>query len=103
MARLGADGRFGDEQQEPRRHRHLAMAELFRPSAAIEGYQARPRRLPQARSENRTRAREGRRPLHDLHHFQAHRPPPPPPPPHAPAPPPPPPRPPPRHPPPHPP
>ena len=34
LARLGDDGRLGAEQHDPPRHRHLAVAELFRSGAA---------------------------------------------------------------------
>ena len=71
LARLRDDGRLGAEQQHPSRDRDLGMAELFRSGAAAQGHPARPRRLPPARSEDRALPRQGRRPLHDLHHLQA--------------------------------
>ena len=67
------DGRLGAEQHDPSRHRHLGMAELFRSGAAAEGHPARSRRIPPARSDDRAVPRQGRRPLHDLHHLQASR------------------------------
>ena len=73
LARLRAARRLGAEQQDPSRHRHLGMAELFRPGAAAQGHPPRPRRVPPARSEDRAVPRQGRRPLHDLHHLQAPR------------------------------
>ena len=74
LARLGDDGRLGAEQHHPSRHRQLGMAELFRPRAAAQGHPARSRRISPARSEDRALPRQGRRPLHDLHHLQAPRP-----------------------------
>ena len=71
LARLGNDGRLGAEQHDPSRHRQLGMAELFRSRAAAQGHPARSRRLSPARSEDRALPRQGRRPLHDLHHLQA--------------------------------
>ena len=71
LARLGDDGRLGAEQHHPSRHRLVGMAELFRSRAAAQGHQARPRRISPARSEDRAVPRQGRRPLHDLHHLQA--------------------------------
>ena len=55
---------------------HLAIANwewpsYFDPGAAAEGHPARPRRISPARSDDRAGARQGRRPLHDLHHLQA--------------------------------
>ena len=37
VARLGSARRFGAGQQDPPRHRHLGMAELFRSGAALKG------------------------------------------------------------------
>ena len=73
LARLRAARRLRDEQQDPSRHRQLGMAELFRPGAAAQGHPARPRRISPARPEDRAGARQGRRPLRDLHHLQARR------------------------------
>ena len=53
------------------RHRHLAVAELFRSGAEAEGHPARHRRIPPARSAHRAVEVQGGRPLHDLHHLQA--------------------------------
>ena len=73
LARLRAARRLGAEQQNSSRHRHLGMAELFRSGAAAQGHPARSRRVSPSRSEDRAGARQGRRPLHDLHHLQASR------------------------------
>jgi branched-subunit amino acid aminotransferase/4-amino-4-deoxychorismate lyase len=55
---------------------HLAIAtwqwpSYFRSGAAIEGHPPRPRRLSAAGPGDRAGARQGRGPLHDLHHLQA--------------------------------
>ena len=53
LARQRADGRFGAEQPHQLRHRHLAVAELFRPGAEAEGHPPRHRRISPARSAHR--------------------------------------------------
>ena len=53
LARQRADGRFGAEQPHQLRHRHLAVAELFRSGAEAEGHPPRHRRIPPARSAHR--------------------------------------------------
>ena len=73
LARLRATRRFGAEQHHPSRRGDLGMAELFRSGAAIERHQARYRRVPAARSENRAGARQSFMPLRHLHHLQASR------------------------------
>ena len=71
VARFGDDGRLRTEQQDPSRHRHLAMAELFRPGATTEGHPTRSCGLSTAGPCNRAGARQGRWSLHDLHDLQA--------------------------------
>ena len=73
LARLRAARRLGAAEQDPPRDRDLGMAELFRPGAAAQGHPARSRRIPPPRSGDRAVPRQGRRPLHDLHHLQAPR------------------------------
>ena len=55
---------------------HLAIASwewpsYFDPEQRLKGIQARSRRISPARSAHRAVPRQGRRPLHDLHHLQA--------------------------------
>ena len=71
LARLGDDGRIGPAQQDPRGHRHLGLAVDVRSRDQDEGDQARHRRLSQAGSAMRAGPCQGRRSLHDLHHFEA--------------------------------
>ena len=56
LARLGDDGGLGAKQHDPPRHRHLAVAELLRSGSAIEGHQARSRRLSPSRPGDRAGA-----------------------------------------------
>ena len=67
LARQRADGRVGAEQPHQLRHRHLAVAELFRPGAEAEGHPPRHRRVAPPRSAHRAVEVQGGRPLHDLH------------------------------------
>ena len=53
LARQRADGRLGAEQPHQLRHRHLAVAELFRSGAEAEGHPPRHRRIPPARPAHR--------------------------------------------------
>ena len=71
LARQRADGRFGAEQPHQLRDRHLAVAELFRSGAEAEGHPPRHGRISPPRSAHRAVARQGGRPLHDLHAVQA--------------------------------
>ncbi len=55
---------------------HLAIAtwewpSYFDPAQRLKRHPARPGGIPPSRSEDRARALQGRRPLHDLHHLQA--------------------------------
>ena len=60
LARLGDDGRRRSKREDQCRHRHLAVAGLFRSDAARKGHPPRHRRISPARSADRARPRPRR-------------------------------------------
>ena len=69
--RVGADGRFGPEVEDPPRHRRLVLGRLFRRGGDPQGAEGRHLALASAGALYRADRVQGVGPLHDLHHGPA--------------------------------
>ncbi len=70
---LGDDRGLGPEHQDPRGHRRVGLAELLQPGRTGQGTADVLGEVQAPVAGDRAGARQGRRPLHDLHHLQARR------------------------------